>query len=229
MQRGLIPVTTASDRAYATIREMILSGKLAPGAQIIESSLAEECGVSRTPIRDALRRLEAELMVRRTDHQRSFVSEWSLDDMADAFELRAILEGHAAKRAAERMTDAVLTKLTQCNLGLRSAIQQTPPDIEGFLDGNREFHSTILEAAGSNRLAALLGSLIEQPVVWLTAQQYGPEAFECSYSEHEDLLAAFERRDGHWAEAIMQGHIRRAYHSYSDAHKGIAPHQVAAQ
>ena len=104
-------MSRASDRAYAGIRSMILSGELPAGAPLGEEALAERCGVSRTPVRDALRRLEAELLVKRNETQRSFVADWSLGDVADAFELRAMLEGHAARRAAERMDDATLQRL----------------------------------------------------------------------------------------------------------------------
>ena len=211
----------ASDKAYETIRAMILSGELAAGDQLGEEALADRCGVSRTPVRDALRRLEAELLVNRTDSQRSYVADWSIDDVADAFELRAMLEGHAARRAAERMDDETLERLRACNSGLFSAVKGKNADIGTFLDRNREFHAIILEAADSRRLASLLGSLIEQPVVWRTAQHYGRESFNRSHSEHDDLLAAFARRDGAWAQDIMAGHIRRAFHAYADAHGGL--------
>ena len=85
-------MSRASDRAYSHIRSMILSGELQPGSQIREEALAELCGVSRTPVRDALRRLEAELFIRRNESQRSFVADWSLDDLEEAFQLRAMLE-----------------------------------------------------------------------------------------------------------------------------------------
>ena len=70
-------------------------------------------------------------------------------------------------------------------------------------------------------ISALLSTLIEQPVVWRTAHHYSREALVRSYNEHEELIAAFARRDGAWAEAIMAGHILRAYHAYSDAHNGL--------
>lgn len=214
-------MTKASDRAYDMIRAMILSGELAAGDPVREEALAERCGVSRTPVRDALRRLEADLMIRKTDSQRSFVSDWSLDDVGDAFELRAMLEGYAAKRAAAHMTAEVLRRLRSCNEAIGAAISGNHPDVATFLDRNREFHALVLETAGSRRLTNLLTALIEQPVVWRTAHHYSPEAFQRSYSEHDDLLSAFERRDGAWAETIMAGHIRRAFHAYSDAHQGL--------
>jgi len=214
-------MTKASDRAYDAIRGMILSGELSSGDPLREEALAQACGVSRTPIREALRQLEADLLVRRTESQRSYVADWSLDDVADAFELRAMLEGHAARRAAERITDDVIGELKRYNNAIFTAISKSQPDVAAFLDHNREFHALILDTAGSPRLKNLLTALIEQPVVWRTAHNYDPKAFECSHSEHADLIAAFERRDGPWAESIMAGHIRRAFHAYCDAHKGM--------
>ena len=76
--------------------------------------------------------------------------------------------------------------------------------------------------AEARRLVAQLGSLVEQPVVWRTAHHYGPDALHRSWSEHEELIAAFARHDGAWAEAIMSSHILRAFHAYADAHRGLA-------
>lgn len=212
----------ASDLAYETIRAMVLSGELSPGEQLSEEALAERCGVSRTPVRDALRRLEAELLVRKNESQRSFVADWSLDDVSDAFELRAMMEGYAARRAAERMDEPTLKRLAEENRAILEATKGLKPDVAAFLEHNRNFHELILEAANSRRLTQLLMALIEQPVIWRTAQHYGRDAFNRSYSEHEDLLAAFARRDGAWAEAIMAGHIRRAYHAYAEAHRSMS-------
>ena len=158
----------------------------------------------------------------------TFVADWSVDDVADAFEMRAMMEGYAAKRAAERMDQATLEHLRSINTKLYAAIQQKQPDVAAFLEHNKTFHEVILKAADSRRLSTLLGALIEQPVVWRTAQHYGREAFNRSHSEHEDLLAAFARKDGPWAEAIMAGHIRRAFHVYADAHSGLAKIESAA-
>lgn len=214
-------MSRASDRAYAQIRSMILQGDLPPGAQIREEQLAETCGVSRTPVRDALQRLESQAFIRRSESQRSFVAEWSLDDIADAFELRAMLEGRAARRAAERCTEPAMQRLRDCNRTILKAVSGNPADVPGFLEGNREFHEIILEMAASRRISSLLSALIEQPVVWRTAHHYGREALQKSHLEHEELLAAFARRDGAWAEAVMTAHIRRAFHAYADAHEGL--------
>ena len=214
-------MSRAATRAYSLIRDRILSGELPAGAQLGEEALAELCGVSRTPVRDALRRLEAELLVKRNDSQRSFVADWSIDDVADAFELRGMLEGHAARRASERMSEETLQRLRASNASIRAAVSAEPADVVAFLEHNRTFHGLILEAAQSPRLAALLATLIEQPEDWRTAHHDGREALRRSHGEHEELLAAFARRDGAWAEAVMVAHIRRAFHAYADAHHGL--------
>jgi DNA-binding GntR family transcriptional regulator len=211
-------MSKASDRAYAHIRGMILSGELPARAPLREEQLAEICGVSRTPIRDALRRLEAELFIHRSESQRSYVADWSLDDIEDAFILRGMLEGLAAKRAAGRISAEQLSFLRQENRLIAEAIGKTRPDVSAFLEHNRNFHGMILEAAASPRLANVLGRIIEQPVIWRTAQNYDRENLSRSHREHEELLAAFARGDGDWAESVMAGHIRRAFHTYADAH-----------
>lgn len=212
-------MSRASDRAYSQIRHMILSGELAPGQQLGEENLAEMCGVSRTPVRDALRRLEAETFVRRSDSKRSFVADWSLDDIEEAFQLRAMLESHAAARAAERISWDQLERLRHCNKVIGAAVSKAKPDIPTFLDQNRAFHTIIIEAAASERLMNMLARVIEQPVVLRTALQYDHDNLRRSHNEHDELLAAFSRRDGEWAAAVMQSHIRRAFHAYADAHK----------
>lgn len=211
-------MSSASDRAYAQIRALILAGELSPGAPLGEVALAERCGVSRTPIREALRRLEAELLVVRSDSQRSFVAQWSLDDVADAFELRAIAESLAARRAAVRMRPEILQQLRKISNLIDKATKPIETDVDAFLEANRQFHALILEAAGSPRLSAVLASLVEQPVVWRTAQTYSRHELRRSHREHCELLAAFARADGAWAGDIMSAHIRRAYHAYADAH-----------
>jgi DNA-binding GntR family transcriptional regulator len=200
---------------------MIISGELAPGNALGEEALAEICGVSRTPVRDAMRRLEADLLIQRSGTQRSFVADWSLDDIEDAFELRAMLEGVAAKRAAERITPSALAELELINQRLGKAVSVSNPDVETFLETNREFHALVLSVSGSRRLEALLQTLIEQPIVWRTAHHYRDDELKNSHREHAELIAAFQRKDAAWAESIMAGHIRRAFHTYADAHHSM--------
>lgn len=207
-------MSRASDRAYAQIRRLILSGEAEPGAQLKEEQLASLCGVSRTPVRDALRRLEAELYVTRNDTQRVFVSDWKNADIEEMFTLRGMLEAHAAARTASRIEADGIETLRALNARIAVAIAGESPDVPAFLDANREFHRIITEAAQSDRLTAMLAALVEQPVIRRTAMHYDREQLAQSAHDHQELIQAFAARDSDWARTIMLSHIRRAYHAF---------------
>jgi DNA-binding GntR family transcriptional regulator len=210
-------MSKASERAYAEIRGLILSGDAVPGAPLTEEALADICGVSRTPVREALRRLESELYVVRSDSQRLFVADWNAQDLAEMFTLRAMLEAHAASRAATRITPQALDCLRACNASLAAAVAAETPDVASFLAENRRFHDIIIAAAASPRLTTMLASLVEQPVVRRTAARYDRAELARSAHEHGELIIAFVAHDPEWAHAVMTGHIRRAFHAFSAA------------
>ncbi|WBX85422.1 GntR family transcriptional regulator [Sphingosinicella microcystinivorans] len=209
-------MSKAAEHAYLEIKSRILSGLLQPGVQLREEELAALCGVSRTPVRDALKRLEAEFFIRRTDAARTFVCDWSLDDIDEMFALRGMLEGHAAARCAARMDRTDLCELQAINDRLAEALRTPGEVFQDFLQLNAQFHNKILDSAGSHRLSGMLGRLIEQPVVQQTARQYDRAQLIQSQTEHAELLAAFSRRDAEWARSIMMSHIRRAFHAFAD-------------
>lgn len=217
-------MSKASDIAYHFIRSGILSGALEPGAPLREEALAAASGVSRTPVREALRRLEAERFVRRSVGQRSFVTTLSADDVAESFALRALLEAHAAARAAVRATPAEIAAMSDHNAAIGAALDGGAIDPTAFVAHNRAFHAVVIAAAGSDRLAAMLATVVEQPVVLRTARQYDRDAVARSHAEHDELVAAFRRADATWAQAVMTAHIRRAFHSYDDARRQPGPH-----
>lgn len=206
-------MSKASEQAYLELRGRILSGDLAPGTQLKEEELAAICGVSRTPVRDAIRRLETELFVRRTDSQRSFVAEWTMEDIEEVFTLRGMLEGYAVRRAAIRANKAQIARLRTINETLRDVLDAPDLDVQAYLAANAQFHSLILEIAASDRLAALLGRLVMQPVVQQTAMAYDREQLARSLLEHSEITAALAQGDPDWAEALMIAHIRRALHA----------------
>ncbi|WP_313671688.1 GntR family transcriptional regulator [Sandarakinorhabdus sp.] len=208
---------SAADRAYAEIRGLILAGDASPGTPLREEALADIVGVSRTPIRDALRRLEVELYAVRTPGGRLVVADWDSDDVAEIFALRAMLEGHAAARAARRVSPAQLAELRQCNAAIEAAVALPQPDIARFLAENRRFHDIILSASASARLSTMLAGLVEQPIVRRTATRYDRADLARSAHEHGQLIQAFAAHDEDWARAVMTAHIRRALHAFQDA------------
>ncbi len=207
-------MSRASEQAYAKIRAHLLSGAVRAGEQLTEDQLAQITGVSRTPVRDAVRRLEDELLLVRSDTKRLFVADWSRDDIEEMFTLRQMLECHAAERAARRLSREQVARLEGLNRDLKEAIEQSPPDVVRFLDANRAFHEVIYDAAQSPRLGQLLAKLVEAPVVLRTARTYSQGDLRQSARDHDELVAAFVARDPDWARAVMGSHLRRAFHTF---------------
>lgn len=215
-------MNTASDTAYDKIRSHLLAGRARPGDRLTEEQLAEIAGVSRTPVREAVQRLERELLLMRTASNRIFVPDWGKDEIDEMFTLRQMLEGHAAERAATRLSDEQIEELARINATLHEAVALKKPDVARFLDANRLFHEAVTDAANSPRLGQILAMLVEQPVVLHTAREYSIEDLKQSARDHDELIAAFRARDPNWARAVMGSHLRRAFHVFADAMKNQA-------
>ncbi len=207
----------ASELAYDKIREFVLSGDAVPGEQLTEEQLSRIAGVSRTPVREAISRLESELLIVRNSSKRLFVADWSAGEIEEMFVLRGMLEGHAASRAARFIGAEQMNQLIDISDLLDAAVAEDEPAVVQFLDCNRQFHDIILDAARSPRLTATLTMLIEQPVVRRTASQYQLNDLRQSAREHRELISAFIAHDSHWARAVMTSHIRRAFHVFNNA------------
>lgn len=202
---------TASETTYQSIRDRILAGDYPAGTRLREEELATDLGVSRTPIREALRRLAAEGLLNLRPNRGADVVGYDLAELEEIFELRAHLEGYGARRAAEKDAGP---DLDLCNklLDEMDAIELS----DGHLNNrvakqvarlNNEFHREILSATGSERLRAVLSQLIHLPLVHQTFRLYTREGLLRSFSHHRELVAAIAARDPAWAEAVMRAHI----------------------
>jgi DNA-binding GntR family transcriptional regulator len=205
-------VSTIAD-AYATIRADIIAGRHRPGTHLREEQLASALGVSRTPVREALRRLAAEGLINFLPNQGAFVSSWSAEDLRKIFELRALLESTAAGQAAANMSEPDLRRLRELAAGMVRLAESREP---GFLDQisvlNREFHGIIMRAANNERLAGSVMRTVELPIVHRTFERYRPTDLRRSLNHHRELVDAFEARDGDWAAAVMRAHVLAAKH-----------------
>lgn len=202
-------MSKSSETAYWEIRHRIFHGDFPPGSQIKEEELAALCGVSRTPIRDALRRLESEMVIVRRANQRCYVRPIEGDDLDEAFSLRALLEGYAAERAAQRISDDVVEELHALNEKLADVSNQDAALWDQFTELNHRFHTLLFEAAASPRLDAII-----KPVTMIRRHVPDPRADMLSaLSEHREITAALENRDPFWARSAAISHVRRAYHA----------------
>jgi DNA-binding GntR family transcriptional regulator len=198
----------AVDKAYQTVRERIVRGVYPASSRITEQEVAAAAGVSRTPVREALRKLHAEGLLEFIPHQGAIVTEWTSEERDDVFELRAMLESYGASRAARRITAEGIAELRQL---AEDQYHETLSKTEGYLvrigDLNSQFHRRIHEFAGSLRLGSALASLIEAPLMMKTFLTYQDEDLIRSASHHLEIVRALEARDPEWSASLMRSHI----------------------
>ncbi|MFH8567957.1 GntR family transcriptional regulator [Streptomyces sp. NPDC017993] len=188
------------------IRDDIVSGVLAPGSRLIEDILAARYGVSRVPVREALRTLQSEGFVTTRHHAGACVAEPTEQEAADLLDIRALLEPLGAARAATRRSPAHLKVLRGLvRLGRERARHGHPADLRQ-LDG--WFHETLAQAAGSPSLTALLTQL-RRKIEWMYVVELPARVAE-SWDEHGAVLDAVARGDAERARALMAAHIERS-------------------
>ena len=199
---------SASAAAGEVIREAIIDGRLPPGKRLKEEELARELGMSRTPVREALLMLESEGLVESIPRRGATVRSYAVGDLDDVYQLRALLEGYAARRAATRISPDDLARLEKsCD---RFDRLRAEDDLLDLVKENLRFHSVIHEAAASDRLAALIRKVIEIPLVYKSFYWYSPEQKLISQHYHRQLTRSLRLGDGERAELIMKEHVLEA-------------------
>ena len=194
------------DSAYERLRSEIREGTLKPGTRLTETELAERLAISRTPVREAIRRLEAEGLV---DHQpRTGAVVRSLDypEIMELYEMRTVLEGTAARLAARAASPMELEELRSINADM-GRVTTSAAEMARL---NRQFHLRLLDAARNRFLVKSMTS-IENTMLILGPTSMGTEdRAEQAVTEHDAVLAAMDARDGEAAEAAMRAHMERA-------------------
>ena len=212
----------AADLAYRLIRDQIMTGERTGGEWLREGEMAVSTGVSRTPVREALRRLTAEGLVRYERHRGVQVQNWNVRDLDEIFSLRSALEPWGCRAAATNGTVdlAVLADLASQMDTL--APDGRPSDVDKLTELNNTFHRAVLDGANNTRLTGVIASVIQLPLVWRTFSRYSPEALRRSLAHHHELVAALTAGDPDWAESVMCSHIRAAWHSIRATEPGPA-------
>ncbi len=212
---------TVAEKAYIAIRERVLSGEYLAGDRLREEDLAEAVGVSRTPVREALRRLDAEGLVEFVPNRGAHVAAWSQHDLEEIFDLRTLLEGYGARLAASKITQAELEELAEFAGQMEAIVEH---GIVGHYREvtllNNRFHRLVVEAARNKRLTSLVGSLVQMPLQQRTLREYTDRSLHRSMSQHRDLIEALTIGDNVWAEAVMQAHVLGARHTLDPADPG---------
>ncbi len=202
-----IRVDSVADLAYERIRGLVLSGELAPGARLGQVELAERFGISRTPVREALRRLAGEGLVDPLSNRGFRVADLGLDAVMRRLEVRAILEPGIARLAAERRADGDLERL-------EAAIAREERARGGISahDASRDFHVALARATGNDELVRALEALwiVEVGRRLLSRRSAVSDWQETDVEEHREILAAVAEGRFEDAERLMAEHVRKA-------------------
>ncbi len=200
-----IPVRALHETVANRIREMIRKGELTTGQRIVEKRLCQELGVSRTPLREALRTLSSEGLVELVPNRGAFVSKPTMAEVRDMFEAMSVLEGTCARLAAARMSASDLERLERLHEKLERCYADRDP--ECYIQVNHTYHTLVQKAAGNRTLDGILSGLRHKVFLHRYRQLYQPDRFRASMEEHRMLMEAFRRRDPGAAERVMREHL----------------------
>lgn len=190
---------------FNSLREAIIIGELRPGERLMEVQLAEKMGVSRTPVREAIRKLELEGLVNMIPRKGAHVAELSVKDIMDVLEVRASLDGLATALAAERITDDELKELKHINTQFASYIEKE--NLNGSVKKDVEFHDIIYKASRNEKLIAILSNLREQVQRFRVIYLKDYSNTKNLIKEHNDIYEAVYSRVTERARNTAKTHI----------------------
>ena len=197
---------------YGRIRAMIADGTYIGGDVLPEAELASRLGVSRTPVREAMRRLQAEGVIRREAYRRAVVVDVDPNEVIHIFSARAAMEPIAVGLAMQRVDANFLEKLQELHERMDAAIASL--DRRAYRELNAAFHRVIWAQSGNALLAEMINSIARKPLVSPTFNNWTSEELMRSNSQHGELINSFEIRDSELAEAIMKVHLLSSRATY---------------
>lgn len=203
-------MSQAAERAYVDLRHLIVAGEFQPGEQLREEHLASRLQVSRTPVREAMRRLEVEGVIERRKNRRSYLAAVDTRTMEELFTVRASLESIAAGLAARRSDNTFVEQLEGIAVEMDQALAGPNVAYEELTAHNEAFHTALLDASGNRILAATARGLMRRPLVTQTFRRYTHEQLVRSQAHHRELIAACRVNDAAWAESVMRSHVLAA-------------------
>jgi DNA-binding GntR family transcriptional regulator len=206
-----------AQEAAKRIREMIRKGTLKKGERILEASMCRTMGVSRTPLREALRILNSEGLIDLIPNKGAYVAQPSLKTIEEMFYVMSILEGICARVCTEKMNDAGMKRLDDLYRKLESHCQAQ--DREKYMAVNHRFHTLVQELAGNKVLSEVISGLRQKILLYRYRQIYQPNRLGESMQEHRNLQRAFRERNPEAAEKSMKQHLARQF----DALKSVYP------
>lgn len=195
------------DVVFNTLRNAILKGELEPGEKLMEKKLAEKLGVSRTPIREAIRKLELEGLVVMTPRKSAEVARITKEDLTDVLEVRRVLESLAIDLACRNITNEILAELEDNLVRFKAAVKNN--DITEIATTDVEFHETIYKSTGNKRLIQILNNLREQMYRYRLEYIKDKQTRDNLVIEHRGIIDALKERDKEKGRKAILNHIEK--------------------
>jgi len=191
-----------------TLRDAIRKGVLKPGERLMEIQLAEELGVSRTPVREAIRKLELEGYVIMMPRRGTYVANLSIRDVNEVFEIRTSLDSLASGLAAERITDEELERLQRLLVMIGEYIEEN--NMEKIVETDTEFHDILYQASRNTRLVGIIFNLREQLTRFRSTSMAYPGRLKETLEEHRHLVEAIAQGDALEAQRAAEEHMEKS-------------------
>ena len=198
---------TLKEQIVDSIKEAIAVGELKPGEKICETKLAEDLGISRTPLREAIQILESEGFLKVIPRRGAVVSEYSKKDIKDIYEIKAALEGLAARLATKNMSDAAIEKLEEINDQLKSMTLSGEKTVGRFFKIHNQFHDVFLKASNNDRLYQLNCQLMGPFKRFRLSSLAIGGRFSEAVKTHEEIIKVFRVRDAKKAEELVTKNV----------------------
>ena len=193
------------DMVFDVLMNAIMMGQLSPGERLLEVQLAEEMGVSRTPVREAIRRLELEGFVVMVPRKGAYVAGLSVNDVESVYEIRTALETLAVRLAAQRMEAEDYQYLEELSAKMRETWQGG--NVENWIDLDAKFHEALYKFSRNERLVQLMSNVMEQISRYRIISLANMQVRHNSLAEHEELIEALRNRDSEAAAGAAAHHI----------------------
>jgi DNA-binding GntR family transcriptional regulator len=198
----------ASERAYAFIRDAIISGDIAEGSRLREEDIAVRARTSRTPVREAIRRLVNDGFLEAQRNAGVVVATWDEDRVTQLFGVRAALESYGVALAVTRALQSDIRELDAMCDEMETMLRDGGPGfLEDFSKANTRFHLRLLRLSGNERLEATAAPMMELGLIMKMYKRFSSDRLARSCADHRDIVSALRRGDVAWGEAIMRSHI----------------------
>jgi DNA-binding GntR family transcriptional regulator len=203
----VIEKKTLHEEIANNLKELIMSGELQEGDKIKEDELCSSMGISKTPLREALRVLSVEGLIKLVPNRGSFVSTPTFEEIREMFDVMSVLEGICARAAVKKMSAKDLATLEKLHDKLEKNFKRRAQ--REYIRINNQFHAFVQELAGNRTLNQIVNGLRQKILLYRYQSLNLPERFEQSIQEHRDLIKAFRKKDSKKVETLMRRHLKK--------------------